>query len=178
MCVYVREREKPGSDTSRKLFASAVMPTLSSQVTLTRRRSVLRCSFSGHVGWRVCVCVCARAAHTAPLDSITMIFILKHRVLCLYKLPFVLYIPFSLPVCLSVCVSLSHTMCVFILRLCGNVPLCIFFLGISMCGFSFLIGYWSYCCVSPNIFVVNVCQRLTLGMACQRKTLVVLHCQD
>lgn len=48
---------KRGSDTLRKLSPSAVMPTLSSQVTLMRRRSVFHCS-SAYLGWGVFMCVC------------------------------------------------------------------------------------------------------------------------
>lgn len=137
MCVCEGERET--SDTLRKLFASVVMPALSSQVTLMRRRSVLHCSYSTRLERCVCVCVCSLLQPQPFYALITVILCADTlSTSCLSVLVFHPSIPY---VYLSLChtqITLKQThanpMCLHLPSLwqCPSMLLCVLYLQIRL----------------------------------------------
>lgn len=126
--------------------SSVVMPTLSSQVTLMRRRPVLYCG-STHLAWCVCVwvhlsmlCTAATAlAHSNHCDSQCGH---SRSAMSIRAASWSLFYPVCLyPLSHFVAHTHTQTPCVFILRLYGSVPLCFFvFVVYKWVCSSFLIG--------------------------------------
>lgn len=111
------------------------MPTLSSQVTLMRRRSVLHCSSSSRLEW--CLCVCARSVlQPQPFYALITVILCADTLStsCLLVRVFHPSIPY---VCLSVChTQIPHTqthanpMCLHLPSLwqCPSMLLCVRYL--------------------------------------------------